>query len=198
MIVPAESTSARAALYARASDAVGTADQVRSLRGIVRQRGLVLVGEYVDLGGPSARRPELDRLLDAVRAGEVDVVATVALDRIARSGRELALLVEDLVARGVRIIAVEDDLDTNTDAGRATVLGVVAIARVERALQRERGQHAIRSARRRGVTIGRPRAEVDVERAAGLRQAGRSYRQIATALGVGVATVHRALATARI
>ena len=59
--------------------------------------------------------------------------------------------------------------------------------------EKERGKASVASARRRGSRIGRPRAEVDVERAVELRAQGMSFRQVAQAMGVGVATVHRAL-----
>jgi len=58
---------------------------------------------------------------------------------------------------------------------------------------RERTRCGVAAARRRGAHIGRPRARVDLEELATLRLAGKSVREIAQALKVGVGTVHRLL-----
>src|SRR5580658_2639293 len=68
------------------------------------------------------------------------------------------------------------------------------LAEQERARLIERTKAGLESARRRGAKIGRPRRRVDLERARELRAEGRTLRQVAAELGVGAATLHRALA----
>jgi transposase len=56
----------------------------------------------------------------------------------------------------------------------------------------------LKAAQRRGVQLGRPKAldGSQLQRVLRLRGAGHSVRAIAEQLGVGVATVHRAVKTA--
>lgn len=90
----------RIALYAR----VSTQDrypeaQLQPLREYAERRGAEAV-EFVDYGvsGRKDRRDALDQLTAAVRRREVDAVATVKLDRLARSVRHLANLAAERLA----------------------------------------------------------------------------------------------------
>ena len=81
----------RIALYARVStDDQYTDGQLDALRSYCERRGADAL-EYIDQGvsGAKQRRPALDQLMAAVRAREVDAVAVVKLDRLARSVRHL-------------------------------------------------------------------------------------------------------------
>ena len=82
---------------------VSTADQLRGTsldvqvdecRAYASQRGLKVVGEYVDGGvsGTYASRPGLDRLMADCRAGVVDVVIVSKHDRFGRSFRHTVAL----------------------------------------------------------------------------------------------------------
>jgi DNA invertase Pin-like site-specific DNA recombinase len=63
-------------------------------------------------------------------------------------------------------------------------------------LIRERTRAGIAAARRRGSHIGRPRVRLDMAQARALIASGKSLRQAARTLGIGTATLHRALQTA--
>ena len=67
--------------------------------------------------GALDRRPQLDRLLDHLREG--DVVVVWRLDRLGRSLRNLIELVGDLEARGVGFRSLTESIDTTTPAGKA-------------------------------------------------------------------------------
>jgi hypothetical protein len=67
-------------------------------------------------------------------------------------------------------------------------------AKLERSLIVERVRAGLRNARAKGRTLGKPRKIVDAARIAALRAQGLSLRSIASELGVGVATLHRASA----
>jgi hypothetical protein len=69
------------------------------------------------------------------------------------------------------------------------------LAQQERERLIERTKAGLERARRQGRRIGRPRAHVDVAKALALRGEGKSIRQAASVLGVGAATLHRALRT---
>lgn len=190
------STTKHVAVYAR----VSTSDQnpgmqMDELRRVCAQRGWEIVGEYVDLGysGSKDRRPQLDRLMGDVNRGKIGVVLVWRFDRFARSVRHLVSALEDFRARSVDFISVMDGIDTCTPAGRFTFHVVAAVAELERELIRERTRAGIAAARRRGAHVGRPRAKVDLVRAKALMTSGKSFRQAARELGIGTATLHRAL-----
>ena len=82
----------RVAVYARVSTDDQTADnQLLDLRRYCQERGWEVVEEFVDHGisGTKDRRPALDRLMDAVRKRQVDVVLVWRFDRFARSVKQL-------------------------------------------------------------------------------------------------------------
>jgi DNA invertase Pin-like site-specific DNA recombinase len=186
----------KVAIYARTS----THDQnpglqVEELRHASSQRGWEVVGEYVDVGhsGAKDRRPELDRLMDDVHRGRMDIVLVWKFDRFARSVRHLVTALEDFRSRSVDFVSLTDGVDTCTSVGRFTFNVVAAFAELERELIRERTRAGIAAARRRGAQVGRPRAKVDLVRARSLMSSGQSFRQAARTLGIGTATLHRSL-----
>ncbi len=189
------------ALYAR----VSTTDQhpeaqLDALRAYAARRGGA-AGEYVDRGvsGAKDRRLALDRLLADARARRLGAVVVVKLDRLARSVRHLTALAAELASLGVDLVVLDQGIDTGTPTGRLLFHILGSIAEFERDLIRERTRAGLAAARRRGARIGRPRAlsPEAVERARRLRRSGRSLAYVAWLLGVGKATVHRALAADR-
>jgi len=187
----------RVAIYARVSTRDQSPDlQLDGLRSLVAQRGWAVSEEYVDHGvsGTRVRRPELDRLMQAVHAGECDVVAVWKFDRFARSTQHLVTALNDFRSRNVEFVSVQDGIDTLTASGRM-VFGVIAsLAEFERELIVERVLAGLAAARRRGRRGGRPRTRVDIGRALIMRSRGASLRAIARELGVSAATVTRAFA----
>ena len=188
--------SLRAALYGRVSTTGQTAEnQLLALRAFAAARGWV-VTEFIDQGlsGAKERRPALDALLAAVRARKVDLVATVKLDRLARSVHHLVALVREFEILGVDLVVLDQAIDTTTPAGRLLFHVLAAISEFERDLIRDRVLAGIKRARAQGVRLGRPRVAVDLGRAVALRAEGKSIRAVARALGISPMAVSRALA----
>jgi DNA invertase Pin-like site-specific DNA recombinase len=131
-----------------------------------------------------------------VRRGKVDVVCCWRFDRFARSVKHLVTALDDFNARGVDFVSLNDNIDTSTASGRFVFTVFAAVAELERAIIGERVKAGLAAAKRRGVKLGRKRVHVDVDKARALRAEGASLRKIAAALGVGLATLHRALKTA--
>jgi len=184
-------------IYARVSTSEQTADpQLDRLREYVAARGAAAQAtvEFVDEGvsGRKDRRPALDRLMEAARRREVDAIAVVKLDRLARSVRHLTQLVGELEALGVDLVVLDQGIDTSTPVGRLLFHVIGAIAEFETDLIRERTVAGIAAAKRRGKRIGRPEAldRRGRDRAVRLRKAGHSFRAIAEQLEVSAATVH--------
>ena len=188
------------ALYAR----VSTNDQhpeaqLTELRNYAKRRGVEAV-EYLDRGvsGRRHRRPALDRMLRAARHQEVSAVVVVRLDRLARSLAHMARLGDELQALRIELVSLREGIDTRTAAGRAMFGMCGVFAQLEGDLIRERTVAGLKAARRRGVQLGRPKAldHRQHQRVLRLRRSGHSVRAIAERLGVGVATVHRAIKAA--
>jgi DNA invertase Pin-like site-specific DNA recombinase len=140
-------------------------------------------------------RPELGRMLDQLREG--DVVAVWRLDRLARSTRDLLEIVAAIGTAGARFQSLSEPwADTTTHAGRMIMTIFAGIAEFERDLIRERTGAGRREAQRRGVRFGRPRkmnAEQQ-ELARRLLKEGQSVRQVARTFSVHPATLYRILA----
>ena len=68
-------------------------------------------------GATLAGRPELRTILDFIHPGETLVVTRI--DRLARSMRDLQLIVTTLKDKGAHLAATEQPVDTSTAAGKA-------------------------------------------------------------------------------
>jgi DNA invertase Pin-like site-specific DNA recombinase len=186
----------RVAIYARVSTNNGQDPgmQTRELREYCQRRSWEVEGEYVDAGvsGAKERRPQLDALLAACRKRRVDAVVVYRYDRFARSLRQLVNALEEFRSLGIEFISLHEGVDTSTPNGRL-VFGIFAsIAEFERELIRDRVKSGIAAARSKGKRLGRPRVSLDLARIASLRASGRSWPQIAKALGLSVGTVYQA------
>jgi DNA invertase Pin-like site-specific DNA recombinase len=187
----------RAAIYARVSTTNHGQDvkvQTRDLEQFAQVRGWRLVDSYLDLGisGSKDKRPQLDRLMADAHKRRFDIVIVWRFDRFARSVSHLLRALETFQALGIAFVSLSEQMDTTTPAGKMvfTVLG--AVAELERSLTVERVRAGLRNARAKGKTLGRPRKIVDAGRITALRAQGLSLRSIASELGIGLATLHRA------
>lgn len=187
----------RAALYARVSTNHGqdVGLQLDDLRVLAGQRGWTLVREFVDEGvsGAKESRPELDRLMEAARAGDIDVVVVWRFDRFARSVRHLLQALDEFRSLGVEFVSVRENIDTSTAMGRAMFTMVAAIAELERELIRERVQAGVQRAQRQGKRVGRPRRALDLRAARLLLDQGHSVREVADLLGLPRTTLRERL-----
>ena len=177
--------------YAR----VSTDDQDLTLqRAALEEAGCRRLHEE-KVSGADRDRPQLARLLDQVREG--DVVVVHRLDRLARSTRDLLEVAERLreANAGLRSLA-EPWADTTSPAGRMVLTVFAGIAEFERALIHERTGAGRIAAKRRGVRFGRP-AKLSAEQvslAHRLLEEGGAAGEVARMLNVHRATLHRALA----
>ena len=192
----------RVALYARVSTRPRATEpgqtpetQLRPLRAFAEARGWTAT-EYVDRGisGAKAGRPALAALLETARRRQVDAVAVVKLDRLARSVRHLVTLAQELQALGVDLVVLDQAIDTTTPTGRLLFHVLAAIAEFERELIRERVCAGLQRARAQGRRPGRPRQHyVDPARARALLDGGLSVRAVARQLRVHHEAIRRAV-----
>jgi DNA invertase Pin-like site-specific DNA recombinase len=197
-VLPQSPALSRVALYARVSTLNHHQDpemQLRELREFCARRGWAITGEYIDQGqsGSKDRRPALDRLMDAARSRQIDVVIVWKLDRWGRSLKHIVNSLADLESLGVSFISLRDNLDLTTASGRMLMQIIGVMAEFERSLIQERVRAGLRNARAKGIRLGRPAAVVDAARIRDLRAAGASWRVVSEQMGRGVATCFRHL-----
>ena len=145
------------------------------------------------ISGTARKRPELQRMLDQLRPG--DVVVVTKYDRLARSLQDLLEIVRTVQAAGAGFRSLAEDIDTTTPAGRLVFHVFASIAQFERERISERTREGLEAARRRGRVGGRPPALTPDQKTEARRmrdEEGRSLAEIARLFGVGVSTVRRA------
>jgi DNA invertase Pin-like site-specific DNA recombinase len=147
------------------------------------------------VSGTKASRPELDKMIDMLRPG--DVVTIVRLDRLGRSVKNLVELVEKFSQMGVDLHVIEQGIDTRTPAGKLVFHIFAALAEFERDVIRARTLDGLAAARERGNCGGRSKTYTDnhVQAIMALRAAGTlSMSEIAATVGLSRATAYRAIA----
>lgn len=131
----------RVALYIRVSTeeqarhGLSVAEQEKSLRDYAQKHKYSIVGVYRD-EGISARknlnkRKALQELMTAVKAGRVDIILFIKLDRWSRSTKDYYKIQEVLDCYGVDWIATQEDYNTTTTNGKLMLNMKLAIAQNE-------------------------------------------------------------------
>ena len=184
----------KAIIYTRVStDKQNHDSQLQDLRGYCARRGWTNVEEISDtVSGTKSSRNGLDRLMAAVRRGNVDVVVAYKLDRLGRSLAHLAQLIGEFATNRTALVIPGQGIDT-TAANPAAQLQLnilCAVAEFERELIRERVNAGLASAKAKGVKLGRPaKANPNTAAIALLRGEGLSGRGIGKRLGLPAGTV---------
>lgn len=145
------------------------------------------------VSGAKTERPELDKMLDQLRDG--DVVVVTKYDRLARSLRDLLDIVEAIKGRGAGFRSLAEDIDTTTPAGELIFHVFASIAHFERRRIAERTREGLEAARKRGRIGGRPPALTPDQKAEVIRmrdEESRPLREIASLFKVSTQTVRRA------
>lgn len=188
-------TPLRAATYARVSTSdQSTEAQVDSLTAYATGRGWQIVQSYQDtMSGGKATRPGLAALLAGSRASEFDVVLVTKIDRLGRSIQHFLQNMKEFAALGVRVIATTQGIDTDTSnaVGRLQMHMLAAFAEFELEIITDRIKAGVAARKARGLPVGRAKRIFDREGARRMRAEGKSYREIARALGVSSSAVVR-------
>ena len=152
----------RCAVYTRKSSEEGLEQDFNSLHAqreaceaFIRSQageGWRLSQTHYDDGGLSAgtmERPALQRLLEDIRNGLVDVVVVYKVDRLTRSLADFAKMVEIFDAHGVSFVAVTQQFNTTTSMGRLTLNVLLSFAQFEREVTGERIRDKITASKRK-------------------------------------------------
>jgi len=178
--------------YARVSksDEQDTRLQIRALK----HAGVSKIYEEKAPGG-RWDRPELHRMLEHLRKG--DVVVVWKLDRLSRSLRDLILIMDKIASAHGGFRSLTESVDTTTPAGRMLMQILGSFAEFERSMIRERTRAGLDAARSQGRLGGR-KPKLKPEQMAEVRKmvlSGRkSAADAARIFGVHPATISRLLA----
>jgi DNA invertase Pin-like site-specific DNA recombinase len=186
----------RAGLYARVSttDQQTLAMQNRAMREYAARRGWVIALQLREVNPGAARREAREKMIEAARRREIDVVLVWRLDRWGRSVTDLLATLQELEYLGVGFVSLTEALDLTTPAGRAMAGLLAVFAEFEREILRERTRAGLAHARENGKRLGRPAtAAIHAVEINKLHRAGLSKSEIARRLNIGRTSVRRVL-----
>jgi DNA invertase Pin-like site-specific DNA recombinase len=180
----------RIALYVRVSKKDLNADnQLHDLRTFAATQGWEIVTEYIETvtGSGLKERKQFDRMMLEASQRKFDLLLFWRLDRLTREGISATLrYLESLKSWGVGWRSyMEPWLDTGNEMVTGIVLSVIAaMARQERETLIARTMAGLRTARRNGKILGRPRREIDWKEVRRRVDAGESIRSVGRGMGV--------------
>lgn len=141
--------------------------------------------------GTKKDRPELNKLIERITKG--DTVVIESLSRLGRSTKDLIELTELFKGKGVRLVSLKEAIDTESSTGKLLFTLMSALAQFERDTIADRTREGLRSARSRGRTGGRPKANPDnIKKAVKLYNTRQySIKEIEELTGVKKSTLYR-------
>ena len=187
----------KVAIYARVSTTdKGQSTEVQTLPLIefVQNRGWQIYNIFEDeVSGAKESRPALNQLMQEARRKRFDVCLVARFDRFARSTKQLLSALETFGALGIDFVSYNENIDTSLPAGKVLFTMIAAFSEMERSLISERVKAGLEKAKANGVTLGRPRANVDIEKVKSLKAQGYSIRKIASTLQIPKSTIQNYL-----
>ena len=132
---------------------ISTNDQ-NTARQEVMMKELGVEQVFIDrMSGKNTDRPELKRMMNFVREGDVVIVESIS--RFARNTKDLLELVDQLTEKQVEFISKKEAIDTTTPTGKFMLTVFGAVAELEREYILQRQKEGIAIAKQNGVYKGR-------------------------------------------
>ncbi len=157
----------RCAIYTRKSTEEGLEKEFNSLEAqreageayikSQQHEGWRLITKSYDDGGYSGgtiERPALQELLNDIRSGKIDVVVVYKVDRLSRSLRDFAQIVELFEKQNVSFVSVTQQFNTTTSMGRLTLNILLSFAQFEREVIGERVRDKFAASKQKGMWMG--------------------------------------------
>lgn len=122
-----------------------------------KHEGWKALSQHYDDGGLSGGnldRPALQRLMDDIDAGRVDIIIVYKIDRLTRSLSDFARLVDRLDAANASFVSVTQHFNTATSMGRLTLIVLLSFAQFEREVTAERIRDKIAASKKTGMWMG--------------------------------------------
>ena len=110
---------------------------------------------FIDkMSGKDTNRPQLQAMLEYVREGDVVVVSEFS--RLARSTRDMLQIVQELTDKGVGLISLKEQINTDSGSiGKFMLTIFAALAELERDTILQRQREGIAIAKQQGKYKGR-------------------------------------------
>lgn len=185
----------RCVIYVRVSTTHQNTDsQLMELRDVAKKQNLKIISEISDKGISGVKnrdaRDGFDRLHKVIEKKSADVILCWSIDRISRSMLDLAQFLEAVQSSGIDLYCHQQNVNTNSPAGRLVFNIFSSLASWEREMITERVKMGIARARREGIKLGRPTNvnENTQKEVQDLRAKGWSIGRIAKHLKIGVGT----------
>jgi putative DNA-invertase from lambdoid prophage Rac len=186
----------RVGLYARVStqDQQTLPMQNRAMREYAARRGWTIAMQVKEVGSGATQRQMREKLMEAARRREIDVVVVWRLDRWGRSVTDLMATLQELEHLGVGFVSLTEALDLTTPAGRAMAALLAVFAAFEREILGERVRAGLAHARLNGKRLGRPAtAAIHADKVRKLSRSGISKSEISRRLNIGRTSLRRIL-----
>ena len=190
----------KACVYARCSTSdQQVSNQLIEVRDHCSKMGWEIVKEYIDegLSGTLSRdkRPAFNEMIKDGYRKKFDSVVCWDTSRLGRSMKNLIMFLSDMKDRDIGICSVRQGFDTSTSMGSIMYQFVGILSEWEALMISERTLAGLERARREGKTLGHRKVTNDriTAQIIELRSAKKSLREIASEVGVSIATVHQEL-----
>lgn len=140
-------TTNKVAIYVRVStsyqaeEGYSIDEQKDKLEAYCKIKDWKIYDVYVDGGfsGSNTKRPELERLINDTKRKRFDIVLVYKLDRLSRSQKDTLFLIEDVFLKNdVAFISLQENFDTSTPFGKASIGMLSVFAQLEREQIKER------------------------------------------------------------
>lgn len=122
-----------------------------------KAEGWIATKEVYDDGGYSGgniRRPGLQKMLEDIKAGRINIIVVYKIDRLTRSLMDFAKLVELFDQHQVTFVSVTQSFNTTTSMGRLTLNVLLSFAQFEREVTGERIRDKIAASKKKGMWMG--------------------------------------------
>lgn len=184
----------RVAIYLRVSTQEQNTDlQLVDLKNYVASKAWYITQVYEDKAtGTNANRADLKRMLEDARLKKFDVIICWKLDRLFRSLKDLVYTLQELSDLEIEFVALKDNIDLTTSAGRLMTHILGAFAEFEASIIRSRVKAGLDQARRNGKKLGRTKTRPS-ELIRELYSKGYTFRQISKLANCSCSTVSREL-----
>jgi len=191
--------SCRDAYYLRVSSKSQHDDSQRGDMERYAERESVAPEWFTDtFTGKTMDRPQFNRLMEAVRSGNVNRIVVWRLDRLGRTAAGLCQLFEELQALRCTLVSIRDSFDLATPSGRLMAHILASVAAYETEVRAERVRAGQQAAKARGKRIGGSapgrRVRVTIEKEAAvldMHEAGKQPTAISKAVGLSRPTIYR-------
>lgn len=155
--------SQKTALYIRVStdtqfeEGYSVDAQKEMLEGYCKSKGIKNYEFYIDGGftGSNIDRPEMQRMVEETKNGQIAQIVVYKLDRLSRSQKDTLYLIEDVFnPNDTDFVSLNENMDTSTPIGRA-MLGIMsAFAQLERETIKERTRMGMKERVKNGLWMG--------------------------------------------